>query len=220
MEDQVKELQTDVRELHKLVGDLRVQVAIKAGAHTATAWWAAGVAAMIATWLGVTSIWHIPSLVRTTASGEAQTQAQTAAGAAKRDAEVIAQMRKDLTETAGIVGGDQEGCFTFADMQVCWGTKTIKKRNTSNRQVIDIDFKYRAAFAQVPSIATGIIPAGTKYTEGHACPFGIYDAVPRADGITGAAILVGDTDSRCDNTPVDVSYIAVGKRVRPDAKQP
>jgi hypothetical protein len=219
MEDQIKELQTDVRELHKLVGDLRVQVAIKAGAHTATAWWAAGVAAIIAAWLGATSIWHIPSLVRTTASGEAQTQAQTAAREARIDADAIVKMRKDLADTAGTVSGDRDGCFTLGDTQVCWGTKTINERNNTNREVINIDFKYGKPFAQVPSIATGIIPAGTKFTDGRACPFGIYGTTPRVDGFSGAAVLVGDTNPSCDKTPVDVSYIAVGKRVRPDAKQ-
>jgi hypothetical protein len=220
MEDQIRELQTDVRELHKLVGDLRVQVAIKAGAHTATAWWAAGVAAIIAAWLGATSIWHIPSLVRTTASGEAQSRAQTAAQEAKRDADAIAKMRKDLADTAGTVGGDRDGCFTLGDTQVCWGTKTIKDRHKQNREVINIDFTFGKPFAQVPSIATGIMPAGTNYTDGVACAFGIYGASPRVDGFSGAAILVAERSPSCDKTPVDVSYVAVGKRVLADAKQP
>ncbi len=149
-----------MRDLQKHVTELRLTVATNAGAQTATAWWATVVAALIAAWLGLTSIWHIPSLVRQTASGKAQREAESAAQEAKANATAIAGLRESFADAAGPIRDGREGCFALGEAQVCWGTKTITARNSSNRQVIDFDFSYKE-FAAPPSIATGIIPGGT-----------------------------------------------------------
>jgi hypothetical protein len=67
--------------LEKEVSALQISLAKKSGAQQATAWWAGGTALLIAAWLGASSLWHIPRVVRDelqrTAAGEAATAAIT-----------------------------------------------------------------------------------------------------------------------------------------------
>lgn len=79
MELEIKELRDRVLKLEAEIVNLRIAVAEKNGAQRATAWWAVGTALLIATWLGASSQWHIPRVVRDelakTAAGKAADKA-------------------------------------------------------------------------------------------------------------------------------------------------
>src|SRR6185436_1090868 len=109
MAEEIDELRAHVAELQKLVTDLRLRVAEGDGEKKAAVWWATGMAALIAAWLGVTSVWQIPSLVNSTAAGQAQKTAEAAAAQATADARYIEELRKRLAHTPMTVNIKNEG---------------------------------------------------------------------------------------------------------------
>jgi len=99
MEEKIKELEKQVADLAKTVTDLRIKLAEefarKDGGQRATAWWASGVALLIAVWLGATSFWQIPHTIQDKVSASASGQAATAAQKALNDITVFRQKAEE-----------------------------------------------------------------------------------------------------------------------------
>ncbi len=76
-------------------------------------WLAYGGAAVIAIWLGVTSIWVIPKLVNETAAGKANDEIQALLAQARKSAEQVNHLGQDGTVT---IGGT---CFRPHDLVRC-----------------------------------------------------------------------------------------------------
>jgi len=81
--EEIEQLKKDLREAQSNITELRIALARKDGVQTGACWWFTGIAAMIAAWLGVTSLWQIPTLVRATAAGQAEHEAKQASESAK-----------------------------------------------------------------------------------------------------------------------------------------
>jgi len=108
------------------------------------------------------------------------------------------------------------GCSTLGNVLTCWGRSAVPahKRNDTNLDVVDFHFTFSRAFAEPPVVTTGLLPAGTD-TGGHGCTWAIYSTEPSATTFSGGAILLTAAPSldrtKCVNTPVVVSYLAIGR---------
>jgi hypothetical protein len=83
-EKEIEQVKKDLAEAQSKITELQIAAARREGTQAGAVWWLGGIAALIAAWLGITSLWQIPRLVRATASGQAEQEAKAAADSAKK----------------------------------------------------------------------------------------------------------------------------------------
>jgi hypothetical protein len=97
MKRSTEQIEKDLNEMDQRVKLIELNDARNKGVQKATKLWATGTAALLLAWLGITSIWHVPSLVRSTALGQAGEEVRQTIEKAKKDAKFIEDERARLS---------------------------------------------------------------------------------------------------------------------------
>lgn len=232
MENRIEKLEADLRNIRDR--DLYYRGMIKA-----LVWSAAGFTALIAAYAGVTSLWHIPTLVKQTASGHASELAKEAKDAALADAKVIAEKRMEIEkiiadskqrlEKAGVlVDGTNSnikdsGCAIFGELQFCWGQQSPTAVGVHPSKELRGRFKFTFAkpFANRPSITTGI-RIGTGPPPDDIGKYEVWNLY--TVGITPERFLGTIRESNTNSADQDkyklksISYFAIGKSLPTGSK--
>lgn len=102
IEEEVQLLKKELRDTKDVITELRIASARQEATRSYSKFWLGGMAAALAAWLGVTSLWQIPKLVNATTAGQAKEQAENAAKDAIAASESISEAVANIREAASV----------------------------------------------------------------------------------------------------------------------